>query len=134
MASRHSRNSLALAVRGIELGFAVPQVIAHRLVRITAAGSSPSARDWNESWLMVTEKMAAASESWNAMLLELFHANLAFALSCNPYLWHCLPLTKRSSRAAARHVERTTVAILAKGIAPVHRRAVANARRLSRTS
>jgi hypothetical protein len=134
MAPRHSRNSFALAIQGIELGLAVPHVVAHRLLRIVAAGSRPSARDRREFWLMGTEKVAAVSESWNAMWLELFRANLAFALSFNPYVWLRLPLTKRSSTIAARHFERATLAVLAKGVSPIHRRAVANARRLGRKS
>ena len=118
----------------MELGFATPQVIAHRLMRIAAAGPRPSARDWSELWLMGTEKIDAFSESWNAMLLELFRANLAFALSFGPHLWFPRPMTARSSRAATRHFQRTALAALAKGVAPVRRRAVANARRLSHSS
>jgi hypothetical protein len=87
MPSRRRRNSVALALQGMELGLAVPQVIAHRLMRIAAAGSRPSARDQRELWLMGSEKIAAAAESWNAMLWELFRANLTFALSFNPYFW-----------------------------------------------
>jgi hypothetical protein len=118
----------------MELGFAVPQVVAHRLMRIAAAGSRPSARDWSEFWLMGAEKIDAFSESWNAMLFELFRANLAFALSFGPSLWFPLPLTARSTRARTRHFERAALATLAKGVAPIHRRAVANARRLGRRS
>jgi hypothetical protein len=134
MASRRTRNSVALAIQGMELGLAVPQVVAHRLLRIVAAGSRPSAHHWREFWLMGTEKIAAANESWNAMLLEVFRANLEFALSFNPYLWLRVTRTMRSSKAAARHIERAALAVLTKGVAPVHGRAVANARRLRRTS
>jgi len=133
MARRRSRNSTALAIQAMELGFAIPQVIAHRLMRIAAAGARPSARDWSELWLMGAEKIDAFNESWNAMLLELFRSNLLFALSFGPHLWF-RPMTARSSRAATRHFQRTALAALAKGVAPVHRRAVANARRLGRKS
>jgi hypothetical protein len=121
-----------LATQAMELGFAVPQVVAHRMMRMAIAGSRPSADDWNEFWLMGAEKLVAYSESCNAMLLELLRANAAFALSFGPAWWLRLPFSAHSARARTRrHVERTALAALAKGIAPIHRRAVANARRLS---
>ena len=126
-------NTLILATQAMELGFAVPQVVAQRLMRIATAGARPSVSDWNEFWLMGAEKVAAFGESWNAMLLELCRANLAFAFSFGPTWWFRFPVTARSSQARTRrHIERTALAALAKGIAPIHRRAVANARRLGR--
>ncbi len=83
---------------------------------------------------MGAEKAAAFLESWNAMLWELFRANLSFAASVGPLYWLRWPATTRSSRAAARHFERAALAVLASGVAPIHRRAVANAKRLSRGS
>lgn len=133
MANLRRRNTATFATQAMELGFAVPQVVAHRLMRMAAAGSRPSAGDWNEFWLMGAEKIVAYGESCNAMLLEVFRANWAFALSFGPQWWFRLPLSAHSSRARTRrHVERTALAALAKGIAPIHRRAVANARRLGR--
>ena len=133
MGYRRRRTDSALATRAIELGFAVPQVIAHRLTRMAAAGFQPSVRDRNEFWLMAAEKIVAYGESCNAMLWELSRANLAFALSFGPYWWFGWPLTARSSTTRTRrHLQRTTLSALAKGIAPIHRRAVANARRLAR--
>ena len=128
--ARRSRSSIALAVQAAELAFAVPEVVAHRLLRIASVGSRPSADDWTELWLMSAEKIAAFNESWNAMLWEAFCANLSLALSLAPNIWFPSPGVIRSPRAAARRLERTALAILAKGVAPVHRRAVANARRL----
>jgi len=132
MATRRRRNASALATQAMELGFAAPQVVAHRLMRMAAAGPRPSSDDWNELWLMGAEKIVAYGESCNAMLLELLRANWAFALSFGPAWWFGLPLSARTSRARTRrHFERTALAALAKGVAPIHRRAVANARRLS---
>jgi hypothetical protein len=134
MASRRSRNSRALAIQSMELAFATPQVVAHRFLRIAGAGSHPSARDWSEFYLMSAEKVAAFTESWNAILWELFRANLALTASLGPSFWLRSPFATRWSRATRRHFERTALAVLAKGVAPVHRRAVANMRRLGRRS
>jgi hypothetical protein len=132
MSSRRSRKSRALAMQGIELGFAVPQVIAHRLLRIAAAGSAPSVRDREEFYLMGAEKMVTFFESWNAMLLELFRANLELSLSSTRSFWLAWSGVTPSSRAASRHFQRIALGVLHQGVAPIHRRAVANAKRLRR--
>ena len=97
------RSSRVLASQAMDLSIAVPQVIAHRMLRMALAGHSPTARDRREFQRMGTEKMWAFYESWNAMFLQM-------ALS-----WHQGPM-----------------AVLATGMAPIRRRAVANARRLGR--
>jgi hypothetical protein len=130
MPSRRSRKSHVLAVQAMELGFAAPQVIAHRVMRMAVAGSSPSLRDRKEFYLMGAEKVAAFYESWNAMLLEMFCANLK-SLSTAPLFWFSWPTSMGYSRAASTRFQRAALAVLGKGVAPVHRRAVANAKRLS---
>ncbi len=122
MATRRARKSKSLAVQSIELGIAVPQVIAHRAARMLLAGGSPSARDRAELRRMGTEKIAAASEAWNAMALEAFRANQKLAFSFMRSFW--FPSTQLSNAA---------LDILGKGMAPVRRRAVANAKRLGRS-
>src|SRR5206468_8246042 len=92
MANRR-RNNAALATQMMELGFAVPQVIAHRLMRIAAAGSRPSADDRRELWLMGAEKVVAYGESCNAMAWELFRANWVFSLSFGPTWWRSFALS-----------------------------------------
>jgi hypothetical protein len=90
--------------------------------------ASPSLRDRKELHLMGAEKVAAFYESWNAMLLAMFHANVKLAMASMSVWW--------SPRAVARlvhaHGKRSAFAILASGLAPVHRRAIGNARRLGR--
>lgn len=115
------RNSTRIAMQAAELAVAVPQVMAHRLARLTLAGASPSARDRNELQRMGAEKVAAFYESWHAMILALFRANLSLTMSPFRFWWS-------SGRA-----RRTTLAALSAGLAPVQRRASANARRLRRT-
>lgn len=101
MARRRPRKSRSLAAQTVELGLAVPQVIAHRLARM----------DGKEFRRMGTEKVAAFSEAWTAMAFETMRS-----------LW--FPWSPRRSRRAA-------LRILTKGVAPVRRRAVANAKRLA---
>jgi hypothetical protein len=132
MTSRRNRRSHALAAQGIGLGFAVPQVLAHRIMRMALAGSSPSLRDRSEFYLMGFEKIAAFYESWTAMSIEMLRVSQGCCLLHAQYFWQGLPVTKRSSRAAAGHFQRAAHAVLEAGVAPIHRRAVGNAKRLSR--
>jgi hypothetical protein len=128
MGSNRRRNATRLAKQASELGFAVPEVIAYRVARLALAGASPSRRDRAEFQRMSTEKVSAFYESWNAMLLATCRANLDFAMSflASPTSW---PSWNRTLRASA---ERAALDVLASGVAPVHRRAVANAKRLRR--
>jgi hypothetical protein len=131
MTSRRNRKSRLLAAQAVGLGFAVPQVLAHRVMRMALTGSSPSRRDQKEFYLMGVEKVAAFYESWTAMLAEIFRANAELWLTSAKLFWVHSPVT-RSSRAAATHFQRAALAVLSEGVAPIHRRAVANAKRLSR--
>ena len=116
--------------QAIELALAVPQVVAHRVGRAARAGAFPSLRDRREFQRMGTEKIAAFYESWNAMVIEMARANMR--LFCSP-LWWSNPWKAMApgSRTASMHA-RTALDILHRGASPYHRRAVANARRLTR--
>ena len=81
---------------------------------------------------MGAEKAAAFAESWNAMATQALQANPTLALSFLRAFWS--PASARSSAASAtRQVGRAVTGIVQKGLAPVHRCAVANAKRLGRT-
>lgn len=80
---------------------------------------------------MGTEKIAAFYESWTAMWAEILRTNVELWLTPANF-WMRSPVTRRSSRAAAAHLQRAALAVLGEGVAPIHRRAVANAKRLSR--
>jgi len=108
----------------VELGIAAPQVVAHRLTRMAAAGAGPSARDRREFVGMVLEKQTAFAQGWAAMWVEGWMAQQRLMMAClsgNPW-------TPGHAMQAAASWER----VLDRGIAPVRRKAVANARRLSR--
>lgn len=132
MASRRPRKSSSMAVRLAELSFAVPQVVAHRVTRMALAGHTPSARDKKEFELMVAEKKAAFGQSFTAMAAEAVRANQALALSMFTSMW--FPGSRKpSAPALAAKVQRAAMGVLNKGVAPVHSKAVANAKRLART-
>lgn len=91
------------AAQSMEMWLAAGQVIGHRTHRMASAGHRPSARDRKEFLLMGTEKIDAATQSWLGMLTAL------------------APLQAEWARLALA------------GLAPVHRAATANARRLGGT-
>lgn len=98
---------------------AVPQVIAHRMAGM----------DRKEFHRMGSEKVAAFNEAWTAMAFEAVRANQQLALSFMQSFW--FPWARRKS--VSRQLSDATLGILGKGMAPIRRRAVANAKRLRRT-
>lgn len=113
---RH-RPSALLSRQATELAVAVPQVIAHRLARMALAGPLPNARDRREFHGMAQEKVHAFWQSWFAMG------------------WATLEAMQKGWIAmlqGARVPLIDTQAILSRGMAPVHRKATANARRLAK--
>jgi hypothetical protein len=103
--------------------------MAHRLARMALAGASPSARDRKEFHRMGTEKVLAATEAWNAMAAQTILENQKLAISLMQSFW--FPWMPRSS--ASKQLSEATLSVLSKGMAPVRRRAVANAKRLGRS-
>jgi hypothetical protein len=131
VASRRTRKTNPVATQTVELALAVPQVITHRLTRLLLAGTAPSARDRREFHLMTAEKVTAFTESWNAMSVQALHAHQKLALSFMRSFWFPGAANVRPSEDFP--LSRTAMGIIQKGMAPVHRRAVANAKRLGRT-
>ncbi len=80
---------------------------------------------------MGTEKVAAVNEAWNAMAIEAFRANQRLTLSFMQSLWFPWMQPKRR-QSASRQLSNAALGIFGKGMAPVRRRAVANAKRLGR--
>jgi hypothetical protein len=111
----------------MELGLAVPEVVGQRIMRMALAGSSPSKADRDEFSRMSTEKVSAFYESWNAIFLAAWRANLQCLASWTawPSVW--LVAGRRSHSTT---LQRAVLDIVASGMAPVHRRAVGNAKRL----
>lgn len=114
-----SRRSRRLSRQAADLAFAVPQVLAHRALRLS---------DQGELYRMSAEKALAFGESWSAMAIEALAANQRMALAAMQSFW--FPWLPRQS--AARQINEAALGVLTKGMAPVRRRAVANAKRLGR--
>ncbi len=133
MSISRNRNVATLTRQAAELGVAAPLVIAHRLARMALAGHTPSIRDQREFTLMSTEKAAAFYESWIAMFSQSMRIQQDIAASIWRSLW--LYWLNAASPAVLPKIDlpHATLRVLSKGISPVHRRAVANAKRLSRT-
>jgi len=84
--------------------------------------------DRKELYLMGSEKIAAANEAWSAMAVQAFLENQKMGLSLLQSFW--FPWVPR--RSASKQLSDATLRILGKGMSPVRRRAVANAKRLGR--
>ena len=125
MPLRPKRKTISLAVKMAELAFAVPQVVAHRVTRMAIAGPILSKRDRKEFTLMCAEKKEAFSQSWSAMTMQAFRANQALTAS--------IFRSFSSAGAMNERLQGVALDVLGKGLFPVHRKAVANAKRLGRT-
>ena len=143
-----------LALKGTELLISSGQVIGSRVDRIARAGLNPSARDRKEFALMSSEKVRAATESGVAMATRMqalngnlwlrawqqwfasLSAMMAFASSKTPgqalerqaNVWRTTRRTANSASEASHAMAR----IAHSGLKPVHRAAMANAKRLSK--
>lgn len=127
MSRRNSSKTIAIANRASQLALAVPKVMAHRLTRMALAGPAPTASDREEFKRMGEEKVAAIGESLNAMAWKTMLAQQRAAMSFALAFWN--PSARPSTRLPG-HVGQAALDILGAGMAPFHRRATANARRL----
>ena len=83
---------------------------------------------------MVVEKHDAFGEAWQAMALQSLHSQQAFAAALARLAWTPPSLRRQpAAQALAAQMQLAALAVFGKGLAPVHRRAVANAKRLART-
>ena len=103
------------------------------MTRMALSGKTPSARDRKEFERMVAEKNAAFVESWNAMAVQAVRANQTLAASFFKSFFAAARGKKPSAARAAAQFRRAALGVAAKGFAPVHRKATANAKRLGRT-
>lgn len=116
------RRAASYSARLLELGMLAPAVAGSRLARIALEGASPSARGRSELFAMVLEKQIAFAQAWSAMWTEAMRMQLQFGAA-----WMVsVPTAAQASRIADTGLQR----IAAQALAPVHRRVVANSRRL----
>ncbi|OGB23251.1 MAG: hypothetical protein A3I66_08920 [Burkholderiales bacterium RIFCSPLOWO2_02_FULL_57_36] len=144
-----------LAMKTGEMMLASAQVINHRTGRIAAAGSSPNSRDRREFALMGREKVAAASESAQAVAARMLNLNQQMgAIAFNHLIAGAAGImsvatartiaqsskaqaefmrdTMSSSAKAASQLTDSVARIAHHGLKPVHSRATANAKRLAK--
>ena len=133
MPTRTARKTKSLAAKAAELAVAVPQVVAHRVARMAIAGPTLSERDRKEFERMVDEKHTAFGEAWQAMAAQSVRANQALAASFMRSAWSPSPGDKPTATKVAAQLQDAAMGVLGSGLAPVHRKAVANAKRLART-
>jgi hypothetical protein len=141
-----------LARQWSETMLASAEVIAHRTAWMTGPQARPSARDRRELVVMGPEKLAAAMAATNAMAAQWMTTNARLALvawqrmmaagaamsslagSRTPaQAWVRAPSALRALDAAATAQQRlsgATATLATRGLAPVRKRAIANARRL----
>jgi hypothetical protein len=147
---RNSSNTRSVT-KMVELAVAAPQVIAARSARMLAAGANPGAADRMEFSKMCSEKGAAFWESLFAMGMHMVRMNQEYARSAAMQWWRLwttpwwlssIPWKTPSSRSVVPAVtllpsekqrKRAVSRLVDAGLAPIHKRATANARRLSRT-
>lgn len=136
-----------------EMLMAATVVINQRVWRMMLAGPNPNARDRREFQRMGTEKLEAAVESasamaWHSLLaapqtgtllmqqwmklmprLLAIDAQMPATLASSQNAW--LQAALAGSSALAAHGMRTFASVAGQGLHPVHKRATANARRLT---
>jgi hypothetical protein len=126
-----SRRNRSLAVRNAELALASPQVIGHRIARMAMAGASPTAKDRKELHRMGAEKASAFVESWHAMAMQMLRANQTLAISLWRWYWQSW-FTGQSIAWRVPSQSALALGVLSSGMTPIHRRVMANVKRLGR--
>lgn len=133
MPSHSTRKAKSITTKAAELAAAVPQVVAHRVARMAVAGPTLSERDRKEFYLMLAEKSAAFAQAWQAMATQSVRANQALTASLLRSISSPSRRNKPSVQKMAAQLQGAALDMFDKGLAPVHRKAVANAKRLART-
>lgn len=134
----HQEAHQHLTTQAIELSMAAPQVVAQRLTRMALAGINPSLDDHDELMLMGSEKLFAYQQSWMAMWAQAWRSQLELTESIALGSLALAGGTSADGEHPAHHptqvlmhVPNATAKVLSAALAPVHDRAMANARRLS---
>src|SRR5512146_2241790 len=108
MPYRRVHTPFNLFLKTTQIAWAAPQVIAHRLARMAAAGPILTERDHKEFSLMGTEKLSAFTESWVAMWTHAFQTNITLMTSLlRAFWWPWMP--GRTSPHLAKHMHRASL-------------------------
>ena len=133
MKKHYPPSNKRLSQQALELSIAAPQVVARRMAQMALAGPNPSAKDQKEFKQMSDEKVAAFYQSWSAIWAQMFRSQLAIAQTMTSVATKAM-LSGRSPSMAATFETMASEAskVMSAGLNPVHRKAVSNAKRLSR--
>ena len=134
MKTRQGQRAESLSKKCMELAVAVPQVVAHRATRMALAGPLMSERDRKELQRMMSEKQAAFAQAYWAMGLQMFRVNLQLSSTVFSALLSPFSLTAPSVASVMAQAQHGFGAVIGKGLTPLHRTAVSNARRLSQAA
>ena len=122
--------------KAFELSLAAPQVIALRSMMMLSPASAGSTRTAQEVVRMSAEKLQAWQESMTAMGAQMQRAQQEWALGAMRQWWSAWltpwQLPRSAPAPGAAEIQRTVARVMHSGLTPVHRRATANARRLTR--
>jgi hypothetical protein len=131
MSSTTTSRSHRLQKQVSEMSWAVPKVINERVGRMILAGAHPSDKDRAEFELMSAEKLSAFYESWAALGKQTYLAQQEMAMAWVDTFTQ-IPAHHWPGTQLINAAQSATLGVLGAGLAPVHSRAVNNARRLSR--
>ncbi|MCP1676943.1 hypothetical protein J2T57_004117 [Natronocella acetinitrilica] len=133
MTNSTHKGTKRLAMQTVRLAVAVPQVVSIRMARMALSGPNPTSRDRTEFQRMGAEKLEAFGESWNAMAWQMLRANQALTLSMMRSWWSPWFGGQPSLASAMQQAQGAALGVLGAGMAPVSRRARANAKRLGKS-
>lgn len=128
---RQSFNAQRLSRQFTELFFAAPQVVMHRTSRM--ATTKLSARDQAEFSRMGSEKVAAFYQSWAGMWTAAVAIQYEMIAAYSSAALAFATKGTASTGAAVAAMSDAATRVASAGLAPVHKKAVANAKRLARS-
>lgn len=142
MARSLSGKQIALAAQAGEMMLAVPQVIAHRMGRMMMR--HPGANDRRELHRMGMEKAEAANEAFTGVATQMARSAHGAATTYaqawgRAWMQIFFPWMAPGGRArfpvwgmTPGQMHHAALDVMGKAVAPAHRRAVANAKRLAK--
>ncbi len=129
--SKHSSNTnSSLPTRSMELAVSVPEVVAHRLMNFSTAGVSYSPNDYLELYRMWSEKYTVFGESWSAMANEVLRYQQTILASYSRYWFNPWLMPYASQQSVLMSTVGFGEAVIKKGLDPIHRTTIENAKRL----
>ena len=138
--TKHTRNKPTIA-KLAELAVAVPQVVAIRTSRMLAAGANPGAVDRAEFSQMSNEKVHAFWESMVGMATQTAKSNQQYLRTAaqtwlrmwtTPWWLGAKPAFSPFAFMPSRRQQNVAAGrLVAAALAPVHKRAIENATRLT---